>query len=139
MNIDGRTALIEFKSMRMSKCSPNSCRICKQIQSVIPSLFQVSRHRNSRLELLVNYYLRLRDYVLTFALAVYASRVRDINQPLRLLVENEIFRLNVWANPMNEPKRGTDHIGMTLVEVRFLQTHVIIIRSNPHNRARGLP
>ncbi|KAJ3814722.1 hypothetical protein F5876DRAFT_72711 [Lentinula aff. lateritia] len=46
----------------------------------------------------------------------YASRARDVNQPLRLLVENEIFRLNVWANPMNDPKRGTDHVGMTMVE-----------------------
>ncbi|KAJ3734042.1 hypothetical protein DFJ43DRAFT_1065841 [Lentinula guzmanii] len=46
----------------------------------------------------------------------YASRLRDVNHPLRLLVDNEIFRLNVWANAMNEPKRGTDHIGMTLVE-----------------------
>ncbi|KAJ4475685.1 hypothetical protein J3R30DRAFT_3735539 [Lentinula aciculospora] len=46
----------------------------------------------------------------------YASRLREINHPLRLLVENEIFRLNVWANPMNEPKRGVDHIGMAVVE-----------------------
>ncbi|KAE9409758.1 hypothetical protein BT96DRAFT_962286 [Gymnopus androsaceus JB14] len=46
----------------------------------------------------------------------YASRLRDVNHPLRLLVENEIFRLNVWANPTNDPKRGTDHVGMSLVE-----------------------
>jgi phosphatidylinositol 4-kinase len=25
-------------------------------------------------------------------------------------VENEIFRLAVWANPSNEAKRGTDHV-----------------------------
>lgn len=47
----------------------------------------------------------------------YASRLRDVNHPLRLLVENEIFRLNVWANPTNESKRGTDHVAMTVVEV----------------------
>ncbi|KAK7467455.1 Phosphatidylinositol 4-kinase stt4 [Stygiomarasmius scandens] len=39
----------------------------------------------------------------------YATRLRDINQPLKLLVDNEIFRLTVWANPTNDPKRGSDH------------------------------
>ncbi|KAF8891248.1 hypothetical protein BD779DRAFT_1514119 [Infundibulicybe gibba] len=37
----------------------------------------------------------------------------EINQPLKLLVENEIFRLTVWANPTNDPKRGADHVGST--------------------------
>ena len=32
-------------------------------------------------------------------------------QALRLLVENEIFRLNVWNNPGNDLKRGVDSIG----------------------------
>ena len=32
-------------------------------------------------------------------------------QVLRLLVENEILRLNVWNNPTNDPKRGADSIG----------------------------
>jgi hypothetical protein len=32
-------------------------------------------------------------------------------QVLRLLVENEIFRLNVWNNPANDLKRGVDNIG----------------------------
>ena len=32
-------------------------------------------------------------------------------QVLRLLVENEILRLNVWNNPVNDPKRGVDNIG----------------------------
>jgi phosphatidylinositol 4-kinase A len=41
----------------------------------------------------------------------YTSRLKKINHPLRLLVENEIFRLAVWANPSNETKRGTDHVG----------------------------
>ncbi|KAG2132611.1 hypothetical protein BD769DRAFT_1666055 [Suillus cothurnatus] len=38
----------------------------------------------------------------------YATRLKNINQPLRLLIENEIFRLTVWANPSNEAKRGSD-------------------------------
>lgn len=32
-------------------------------------------------------------------------------QVLRLLVENEILRLNVWNNPTNDPKRGVDSTG----------------------------
>lgn len=37
---------------------------------------------------------------------------RNTAQVLRLLVENEILRLNVWNNPVNDPRRGVDHIGM---------------------------
>jgi phosphatidylinositol 4-kinase A len=41
----------------------------------------------------------------------YVSRLKKLNHPLRLLAENEIFRLAVWANPSNEAKRGIDHVG----------------------------
>ena len=37
----------------------------------------------------------------------YFSQLKSINTLLRLLVENEIFRLNVWNNPNND-KRSTD-------------------------------
>jgi hypothetical protein len=37
----------------------------------------------------------------------YFSQLKSINTLLRLLVENEIFRLNVWNNPSND-KRSTD-------------------------------
>ncbi|ESK94184.1 phosphatidylinositol 4-kinase [Moniliophthora roreri MCA 2997] len=52
----------------------------------------------------------------------YATRLKEINHPLRLLVENEIFRLTVWANPTNDPKRGSDHISTT---VEHAWSHVI--------------
>jgi len=32
-------------------------------------------------------------------------------QVLRLLIENENLRLNVWNNPTNDPNRGVDNIG----------------------------
>lgn len=38
------------------------------------------------------------------------SRLKSLGYPLRLLVENEIFRLAVWANPSNEAKRGADPV-----------------------------
>ncbi|GLB34718.1 putative PI3 PI4-kinase family protein [Lyophyllum shimeji] len=41
----------------------------------------------------------------------YTNRLRSINQPLRLLTENEMSRLVVWGNPTNDPRRGGDHIG----------------------------
>ena len=41
----------------------------------------------------------------------YKSTLKNQNMPLRLLVENEIFRLSVWSNPSNDIKRGTDHVG----------------------------
>ncbi|EGO21128.1 hypothetical protein SERLADRAFT_452259 [Serpula lacrymans var. lacrymans S7.9] len=43
--------------------------------------------------------------------SAYVSRLKNINQPLRLLVENEIFKLTVWANPSSDAKRGTDPSG----------------------------
>jgi len=36
---------------------------------------------------------------------------QSMAQVLRLLVENEILRLNVWNDPSNDPKRGADSIG----------------------------
>ena len=53
-------------------------------------------------------------------LSDYASRMRSLNLPLRLLAENEIFRLSVWTNPSNDPKKGSDLVGnteRTLLEV----------------------
>ncbi|KAG2144576.1 hypothetical protein DEU56DRAFT_790388 [Suillus clintonianus] len=44
--------------------------------------------------------------------SLYVTRLKNINQPLRLLIENEIFRLSVWANPSNEAKRGSDPHGL---------------------------
>lgn len=35
---------------------------------------------------------------------------KSANRLLRLLVDNELFRLNVWDNPANDLKRNTDHI-----------------------------
>jgi phosphatidylinositol 4-kinase len=44
-----------------------------------------------------------------FSLA-YVSRLKSHNAPLKLLVENELYRLSVWANPMNDSKRGVDYL-----------------------------
>ncbi|KAJ7940268.1 hypothetical protein B0H13DRAFT_2299305 [Mycena leptocephala] len=49
----------------------------------------------------------------------YTSKLRNLNHPLKLLVENEIFRLTVWANPTNDPKRGTDHTERGLLEASW--------------------
>ena len=39
--------------------------------------------------------------------------MRSLNLPLRLLTENEIFRLSVWGNPTNDTKKGGDLVGNT--------------------------
>ncbi|KAJ7709476.1 hypothetical protein B0H17DRAFT_1155491 [Mycena rosella] len=49
----------------------------------------------------------------------FVTKLRKLNHPLKLLVENEIFRLSVWANPTNDPKRGTDHIERGLMEASW--------------------
>ncbi|KAJ7085721.1 hypothetical protein B0H15DRAFT_846088 [Mycena belliarum] len=49
----------------------------------------------------------------------FVTKLRSLNNPLKLLVENEIFRLTVWANPTNDPKRGTDHVERGLLEASW--------------------
>ncbi|KAH9071165.1 hypothetical protein EDB83DRAFT_2366879 [Lactarius deliciosus] len=39
----------------------------------------------------------------------YVSRLKAHSIPLKLLVENEVYRLTVWSNPVNDLKRGGDH------------------------------
>ncbi|KZS95958.1 atypical/PIKK/PI4K protein kinase [Sistotremastrum niveocremeum HHB9708] len=43
-------------------------------------------------------------------IATYSSRLRSQNTLLKLLVENELFRLNVWSNPTHDARRGLDHV-----------------------------
>ncbi|KAM5531731.1 hypothetical protein V8D89_014580 [Ganoderma adspersum] len=40
----------------------------------------------------------------------YIATLKNLSLPIKLLVENEVFRLTVWCNPVNDPKRGQDHI-----------------------------
>lgn len=42
--------------------------------------------------------------------ADYVASLKNLSLPLRLLVENEVFRLTVWTNPANDAKRGMDHV-----------------------------
>jgi len=39
----------------------------------------------------------------------YVSRVKSHSVPLKLLVENELYRLSVWANLVSDPKRVADY------------------------------
>lgn len=64
----------------------------------------------------------------------YASRMRSLNLPLRLLTENEIFRLSVWMNPANDPKKGSDLVGnteRTLLETSWLEIVRTVWQINP--------
>lgn len=42
-------------------------------------------------------------------LLAYEADRREQNRLLQVLVENEMSRLRVWANPLNETSQGTDH------------------------------
>ncbi len=48
----------------------------------------------------------LNSYIFILA---YVSRLKSHSVPLKLLVENELYRLSVWANPMYDSKRGLDY------------------------------
>lgn len=51
-----------------------------------------------------------RKMIPSHSLTEYIAALKNIILPLRLLVENEVFRLTVWTNPANDPKRGMDHV-----------------------------
>ncbi|ETW86100.1 hypothetical protein HETIRDRAFT_60199 [Heterobasidion irregulare TC 32-1] len=43
------------------------------------------------------------------AFSAYITRLKNLSAPLKLLVENEMYRLSVWGNPINDAKRGADY------------------------------
>lgn len=113
--LGGPTALIESRSTQILRSFLNSYHIFKQIRSEDRHLCQVY-HRGRQTRGIIVCFRTF--YVLCCNMSTeYMSRLRSINNPLRLLVENEIFRLSVWANPTNDPKRGTDQTGMTFMEI----------------------
>jgi hypothetical protein len=62
-------------------------------------------------------------------MAVYATRIANLNSPLRLLIENEIFRLSVWGNPTHDSRKSPDLVGTTertLADVSHSIRHSII-------------
>lgn len=73
-----------------------------------------------------------------------ASNVRELTeyveggahktvQVLRLLVENEILRLNVWNNPVNDPRRGADSVGTVEKSMTDVSSVVITFQSSVAN------
>jgi len=61
--------------------------------------------------------------VVDVILSVYAERMSNLNLPLRLLIENEVFHLSVWGNPTNDARKTPDLIGSTertLVDVSII-------------------
>jgi len=65
----------------------------------------------------------------------YVSRLKSHSVPLKLLVENELYRLSVWANPMNESKRGVDYstnLERTMTDVSFFS----LLKKNWDNQMR---
>lgn len=113
-----------YKWTPMSKYWQSSFPVFKTIQSEVHLNYQAYRRLNYHLVVPVSIVLAvsLSPYVTKY-LSDYINRLRNINHPLRLLTENEIFRLTVWANPTNDLKRGSDHLNTTastLLEVYII-------------------
>lgn len=70
----------------------------------------------------------------------YQALQKDINAPLRLLVENEVFRLSVWTNPTNDTRRGLDYVGTVermMTDVCFISVKPSYTGSNLLTSLRG--
>lgn len=115
---------VKVLSEFLSYLHTDTVRVSPAISSLSPVQ---SQSRGSRM-----YYMHSpRPY--PDSLVDYATRLRSINLPLRLLTENEVFRLMVWANPTNDPKRGSDQVGTTaatLFEVRLIQFGHVSLLNN---------
>jgi phosphatidylinositol 4-kinase A len=114
LRVDGHMVPTEFRLMRMSRFSPSFYHIFKPTPFAAILRYLVWRRLRQPLR-------RLVSLVLSFTLGTRAdsfaatllNNLKVINQLLRFLVEDEIYRLTVWSNPMNDPKRGVDHVGST--------------------------
>src|ERR1700678_2087928 len=111
---------IAYKLMPTLKSCQNSWHIFSQTRFAIYLLYPAYPQLECRLHvsLLV---IADKTSILTSPSSDYADRMRSLNLPLRLLTENEIFRLSVWNNPTNETSKGSDLIGnteRTLLEAR---------------------
>lgn len=128
--IGGPTVQIEHKSMRISRFYRSSCPISKVTPSAGLRIYRASLlHRRPGAP-------HVSGVVLSGTqnsheeIIDYRSILKDNNAPLRLLVENEIFRLSVWTNPLNDPKRGADYGGAVerlMTDVRFPNHDIFIL------------
>ncbi|TFY82561.1 hypothetical protein EWM64_g1445, partial [Hericium alpestre] len=61
-------------------------------------------------------------------ISTYVARLKNVSTPMRLLIENEMYRLSVWGNPVNDPKRGQDYV-MALERTMVESSWVTAIRT----------
>ncbi len=134
----GQTAC---RSMQISNFCQSSCPTCKLIRSEVSLLSRALHLRTRPRNLLVRSVCTIREVTPSNFLTEYIAALKNITLPLRLLVENEVFRLTVWTNPANDPKRGLDHVCQlekTMLDVSHLQSILNSCLLMP-NRAHGLP
>ena len=111
---------IAYKSMPTLKFYQNFWNIFSRTQFEVYLLYPVYPQVECRLNvrLLDAFNKRARLQALP---SDHVDRMRSLNLPLRLLTEDEIFRLSVWNNPTNETSKGSDLVGhteRTFLEVR---------------------
>ena len=138
--VDGHTAPIACKLMPISKFCRNFWSIFSQTQFAVYLLYPAYPKVECRLQVgRIKFFWQISPYTSS---PDHAVRMRSLNLPLRLLTENEIFRLSVWNNPTNETSRGSDLVGNT--ERTLLEARISIISSLDSlayisNRHPGLP
>lgn len=93
----------------------------------ISSLASGQSHKANR-----TYKSRMHGVMTTYMLIDYTSILKNLNVPLRLLVDNELVRLTVWTNPANEAKRGTDHFGTIEKTMTDVGAFVVLLKTPIH-------
>ena len=93
----------------------------------LPSISSLSPNRVSSTGGTENFWQMSNQLPYNLLPSDHAVRMRGLNLPLRLLTENEIFRLSVWNNPTNETSKGADLVGNT--ERTLFEARISIISS----------
>jgi len=96
--------------MLISRFCQNSLNICQAILSGDLPSFRVCPTLDLPLPVFI---ISVFGWNAANVVQDYAERMRSLNLPLRLLTENEIFRLSVWGNPTNDARKGADLVGNT--------------------------
>src|SRR5258707_6155115 len=71
---------------------------------------------------------RSNSYIFILA---YVSRLKSHSVPLKLLVENELYRLSVWANPMRSEEHTSE-----LQSRQYLVCRLLLEKKKQENRGR---
>lgn len=117
----------------LSVLQQDTARLAHEVSSL--GHVQATSMNSSRCTFFYSRYVNGHIFILA-----YVSRLKSHSVPLKLLVENELYRLSVWANPMNDSKRGLDYstnLERSMTDVSFFYSFSLLWDNKMRYRRPG--